>query len=300
MKKILIDLSKLEANNQNAILGIKYFLSKNKEDELTVIGDSNNTVTIHNNKRIKIAQIDNDENNDFKIDSEFNQIKEKNIQILFTLLKQENFNSFVTFNSLEELSPYIKKYFIKKTSPLLVTSFANYETHKCTILADIGYNNKPTSNDICSFIRDTKEYASKVYNFKTTKYKTINSPFINVKDFENDKDYEGVLNSKDLYNANVDIIIGDAHTISNSINAIDGAISIYDKFMKDQVKKSFGLRYFVYPMFRGVVTSFHMNIDQKFTSGGITLLGYDKKIVFVNKDTIAMGVKAAIDNCARF
>jgi len=49
-----------------------------------------------------------------------------------------------------------------------------------------------------------------------------------------------------------------------------------------------------------MMSSFHLELDQKFTSGGITLLGYDKKIVFVNKDTIAMGVKAAIDNCAKF
>jgi len=299
MKRILIDLSKLGTNNQNAILGIKYFLNKNKEDELTVIGESNNTVTIHQNKRILMVLTDVD-NNDFKIDEEFKEIKEKNIQLLLTLLKTEHFNSFVTFNSLEELKPYINKYFIKKTSPLLICSFANYETHKCTILGDIGYNLKPTANDLSSYLIDLKEYATKIYNFKTTKFKILNSPCINIKDYKSDSDFSGLLESKDLYNANIDIVLGDAHSISTSINAIDGAISVYDKFMKNQVRKSFGLRYFVYPMFRGVVTAFHMNIDQKFTSGGITLLGYDKKIVFVNKDTIAMGVKTAIDNCAKF
>lgn len=299
MKNILIDLAALGSDNQNAILGIKYFLSKNKNDELTVIGNSNDTVTIHQNKRIKIVLTDED-NNDIKIENEFKDIKHKNIRLLLTLLKQENFNSFVTFNSLDDLKPYINKYFVKKTSPLLICSFANYETHKCTILGDIGYNLKPTSNDLTSYLRDMGEYATKIYNFKTTKFKILNSPYINIKDFSNYNDYEGILDSKDLYEANVDIVLGDAHTISNSINAIDGAVSTYEKFMKSQVKKSFGLRYFVYPMFRGVVTAFHMNIDQKFTSGGVTLLGYDKKIIFVTKDTIAMGVKAAIDNCAKF
>jgi len=299
MKKILVDLAKLGSNNQNAILGIKYFLSKNKEDELTVIGLSNDTVTIHQNKRITIALTDLD-NKDIKIEPEFKDIKERNIQILLSLLKQDKYNAFVTFNDLEELKPYIDKYLIKKTSPLLICSFANYENHKCTILGDLGYNLKPNTNDLTSYLRDMKQYATKIYNFKTTKYKILNSPYLNLIDFKSDADYLGILDSKDLYNANVDIVLGDAHSISTSINAIDGAISTYEKFMKAQVKKSFGLRYFVYPMFRGVVTSFHMNIDQKFTSGGITLLGYDKKIVFVNKDTIAMGVKAAIDNCAKF
>lgn len=298
MKKILIDLSKLKDNNQNAILGIKYFLSKNKEDELTVIGDSNNTVTIHQNKRIVIAQTDIEAN--FEIDNEYKDIKEKNIQILLSLLKREKFDSFVTFNDLNELKPYIDKYFIKKTSPLLLASFANYETHKCTIIGDLGYNFKATRNDISSYIRDLKEYAKNVYNFKTTKYKLLDSSLITDADFKADLDYEGKLNAKDLYIANTDIVLADANTSTIAINAIDGAISTYDKFIKDQVKKSVGLRYFVYPMFRSVIANFHMNIDQKFISGGVTLLGFDKKIIFVNKDTIAMGVKAAIDNCSRF
>lgn len=298
MKRILVDLSNLKGNNQNAILGIKYFLSKNKEDELTVIADSNDTVTIHNNKRIVIVQTDVIENN--PIDPEFKDIKEKNIQLLLTLLKKEKFNSFVTFNSLEELKPYINKYFVKKTSPLLVCSYANYKTHRCTIIGDIGYNNKPTTADISNNIRSIKDYAKNVYQFKTNKYKVINSNLININDFTNDPDYEGMLDADKLYEANTDIVISDALTCSTAMKASEGAIKLYDKFIKDEIDKSVGLRYFVYPMFRSVITHFHMNIDQKFTSGGITLLGYDKKIVFVTKDTIAMGVKAAIDNCAKF
>lgn len=301
MKKILIDISSLKENNQNAVLGIKYFNSKNSQDELTVIGDSNYTVTIHRMKRITIAQLDTD---DIAIEEEYKNIKEKNLRILFSLLKRERFDSFVTFNTLDELKPYIDKYFIKKSSPLLVASYANYKTHKCTIFGDLGFNAKPTRDDMASYLLSLKEYASKVYGFKTPKFKllsngiTHNNDLINL--FKNDNDYQGELLAKDIYKADTDILLTDATTCSIALSAIDGAIATYDEFMKEQVKKSVGLRYLVFPMFRSVVTDFHLNIDQKLISGGMTLLGYDKKIVFVNKDVIAMGVKASIDNCSKF
>jgi len=294
MKKILIDVASLHSNNQNAMLGIKYFISKNKDDELTVIGDSNDTVTIHQNKRIIIAQTDND---DVQIDEQFKNVKEKNIRILFTLLKKDKYDSFITFDSLDTLKPYIDKYFVKKSSPLLVASYANFKTHKCTIFGDLGYNLNPSLTDMGIYLKELKDYAKNVYNFKTTKYKLMSS--LDDKNYKNDKDYEGRLLPKDLYNANVDIILTDAYTCSTVISSVSGAIETYDNFIHDQVKKSFGLRYFVFPMFRSVTTAFHMNIDKKLTSGGITLLGFDKKIIFIEKDTIAMGVKASIDMCVR-
>lgn len=298
MNKILLDISALKEKNQNAILGLKIFLSKNKDYEITVIGDSNDTVTIHRHKNIVIAQTDTD---DISIEPEYKDIKQKNIKILLSLLKRDHYKSFVTYDSLDSLKPYINKYFVKKDSPMLVASYANFESHKCTIFGDLGFNDNPTENDLSSYLLELKDYAKEIYNFSSTKFKYLTSKVNNnlINQFKNDKDFEGILSPKDFYTANTDILLCDAKTCQTAIQSIRGAIETYDSFIKKQINKNVGYKIFS-AMFKSMISSFHLQIDQKLTSGGITLLGYDKKIIFVEPDTIAMGIKTAIDSSIKF
>lgn len=297
MKNLLIDLSSLKENTQNAVLGIKYFLSKNGVDHVTVIADSNNTVTINNHKRVTIAQLENDE---IEIDPLFKDIKEKNLRILFTLIKKDKYNSFVTFTPIDELKPYIDKYFVKKTSPLVIASYANYKTHKCTLFGDISFNKKPTQNDFSSYLRELKDYATNVYNFKETKFKIMTSCNHELeKSFKDDKDYQGILSPSEIYSSDVDILLTDAHTCWTTINSIDGAIKTYDKYIKDSLNRNVGYKIFS-AMFKSMMSGFHLQLDQKLTSGGMTLLGYDKKVIFLNKDVVSLGIKVSLDNSLKF
>lgn len=297
MSKILIDLHSLKADNKTAIQGIKIFLARNKQSEIAVIGEIDNLLTIKDNKKIKIYEFKNYEN---KIDSKYNNIKDRSLALSIQLLNDANegLDGFVTYSNKEEVSNAVKEFMYHDTpSPLIIATFANYKTHRVTCIGDLGYKINPSYEDYHNYLITMSSYMKKFLkkdkvDFKILSY--LNEDKELIKSFENIEGYKGIISGDNLLKADCDIIIGNPKEFLGVISGIDHGISIYDEFIKDYAKKNVGIRLFSYPMFRSVLAAFHMEIDQKLTSGGNILLGFNKNIVIVDKDTIKQGVGVSL------
>lgn len=298
MSRILIDLSNLGKENKAAVQGIKLFLNKNKKTEVVILGNVSDLLTIKDNKNVKIYRP-----NDFQeIDKRFDVIKDKSLRIAMYLLNdaKEQFNGFVTYSKKSDVANAAKEFlYHQETSPLFIATFANYKTHRVTCIGDIGYNDNPTIKDYRNYLDLMKRYMNKAFKKEKPEFKLLtfskdsHNPLVEV--FKSEEGYKGEVEGRDLFKCDTDIVIGNPHEFLGIISGIDHGISIYDEYIKDYMKHNVGIRLFSYPMFRSVLSSFHMEIDQKLTSGGNILLGYTKNIVVVDPGTIKLGMKVSLN-----
>lgn len=299
MGKILIDLVHLHDDNKTAIQGIKIFLSKNKDSSVMIIGNQDQLLTIKDHKRVEIQSFK--ETKD-KIDNRFKKINDESLALAMSLLTDKNndFIGFVTYSKKSDVAKAAHEFLIKKeTSPLFVATFANYKTHRVTCIGDLGYNNNPSIKDYINYLDLMTRYMKHGFKKEKTEFKllTFNKDYDNpLREVFKDKEgYQGEIEGRDLLKCDTDIVLGHPKEFLGIISGIDHGISIYDEFIKDQVKRSVGLRLFSYPTFKNVLRSFHFEIDQKLTSGGNILLGYDKNIIVIDPNTIKQGVKVSLD-----
>ena len=298
MGKILIDLSSLGEKNQVAIQGIKIFLNKNKDSEVMVIGEEDNLLTIKDHKRVKIVSLNNEVS---KVDKRYSKITDSSLRLAISILTgPEDIVGLVTYSKKADVANAAEEFLHKdESSPLFVATFANFKTHRVTCIGDLGYKENPTTKDYLNYLDLMTRYMIKAFKKEKIEFKllTFNKDYPNplVDIFKNKDGYQGQIEGKDLLKCDTDIVIGHPKEFLGIISGIDHGITIYDEFMKDQVRKNVGIRYFVYPMFKGVLTNFHMEIDQKLTSGGNILLGFKKNIVVVDPNTIKQGVKVSLD-----
>ncbi len=299
MSKILIDLSPLGNKSQTAVQGIKIFLNRNKTNDLIIIGESNDLLTIKDNKRINIISY---KDNVSKVDPKFNVIKDQSLRLAFSLLTNpsEDIVGLVTYSKKSDVAKAASLFLGKgEGSPLFIATYSNFKTHRVTCIGDLGYNDNPNTKDYINYLELMTRYMKKAFNKESIEFKLLTfnkdypNPLIDI--FKDRLGYKGEIEGKDLLKADTDIIIGHPKEFLGIISGINHGISIYDEFIKEEVRKSVGLRYFVYPMFKSVTHNFHMEIDQKLTSGGNILLGFKKNIVIVDPDTIKQGVKVSID-----
>ncbi|MCQ2796306.1 MAG: hypothetical protein MJ213_03250 [Bacilli bacterium] len=299
MGKILIDLSHLGSENKTAIQGIKIFLNKNKDSEMIVLGELDNLLTIKDNKRVKIIS---PKENIEKVDARFNKIADSSLKLAMSLLTSpdEDIVGFVTYSKKNEVAKAADEFLHKvESSPLFVATFANYKTHRVTCIGDLGYKDNPTTKDYVHYLDLMSRYMKHAFKKDKIEFKLLTfnkdypNPLIDI--FKDKEGYKGQIEGRGILKCDTDIIIGHPKEFLGIISGIDHGISIYDEFMKDEVHKNVGIRYFVYPMFKSVITNFHMEIDQKLTSGGNILLGYKKNIVVVDPNTIKQGVKVSLD-----
>ncbi len=138
-----------------------------------------------------------------------------------------------------------------------------------------------------AFKKDKIEFKLLTFN------KDYPNPLVNV--FKDKEGYQGQIEGNEILKCDTDIIIGHPKEFLGIISGLNHGISIYDEYMKEAVRKNVGIRYFVYPMFKGVLSGFHMEIDQKLTSGGNILLGFKKNIIVVDPNTIKQGVRVSLD-----
>lgn len=299
MNKILIDLYILEKENNLAVQGIKIFLNKNKDINVDIIGDVDNLLTIKDNKRVNILSIA-----DYKdaIKDDFSKITDVSLRVAIYLLtkKSDEYKGFVTYSKKSDVAFAANNYMHKLVeSPLFIATFANYESHRMTCIGDLGFNENPSKDDYLNFLTLMSSYMKKALKKDDIEFKLLTldkseSNFLeNV--FKNKPGYKGLIEGREIYNADTDIVVGHSKEFLGIISGLDHGISIYDEYIKSSVKKNVGLRYFVYPMFKSVLTNFHMEIDQKLTSGGNILLGFNKNIIVIDKNTIKQGVKVSLD-----
>lgn len=294
MSKILIDLSPLGSKNQMAIQGIKIFLNKNKESEMIIIGEEDNLLTVKDNKRIKIISPNE------KVDERFNQIADPSLKVAISLLASEDIIGLVTYSKKSEVSKAANEFLLKEeSSPLFVATFANFKTHRVTCIGDLGYNENPSTKDYLNYLDLMTRYMKHAFKKDKVEFKllTFNKDYPNplIEVFKDHDGYQGQIEGKDILNCDTDIVIGHPKEFLGIISGLDHGINVYDEFMKEEVRKNVGIRYFVYPMFKSVLTKFHMEIDQKLTSGGNILLGFKKNIIVVDPTTIKQGVKVSLD-----
>lgn len=298
MGRILIDLARLGKENNAAIQGIKLFLNKNKKAEVVILGKIDDLLTIKDHKNIQIYNPDNYKN----IDKRFDIINDFTLRISIHLLcdPNERFDGFVTYSKKSDVAKAAKEFlFHQETSPLFVATFANYKTHRITCIGDIGYNDNPSVKDYRNYLDLMKRYMTKVIKKDKPEFKLLTfskddyNPLVAV--FKDEEGYKGEVEGRELFKCDTDIIVGNPHEFLGIISGIDHGISIYDEYIKDYMKHNVGIRLFSYPMFRSALSSFHMEIDQKLTSGGNILLGYKKNIVVVDPDTIKLGMKVSLN-----
>ena len=298
MGKILIDLIALGENNQAAVQGIKIFLSKNKDSEVIVIGEEDNLLTIKDHKRVKIVSLKNEVS---KVDKRYNKINDLSLRLAISILTSpEDIVGLVTYSKKNEVAKAADEFLHKdESSPLFVATFANFKTHRVTCIGDLGYKENPTTKDYLNYLDLMTRYMIKAFKKEKIEFKLLTfnkdypNPLINV--FKDKEGYKGQVEGRDLLKCDTDIVIGHPKEFLGIISGIDHGITIYDEYMKESVRKNVGIRYFVYPMFKSVLTNFHMEIDQKLTSGGNILLGFKKNIVVVDPNTIKQGVKVSLD-----
>lgn len=299
MDKILIDLSPLGNDNKAAIQGIKIFLNKNKNSEMIILGEVDNLLTIKDHKQVKIVSPREMSN---QIDSRFNKITDQSLKVAISLLTNANEDivGFVTYSKKNEVAKAVDEFLPKlEASPLFVATFANYKTHRITCIGDLGYKDNPTIKDYLNYFDLMSRYMKKAFNKDKIEFKLLTfskndkNPLVDV--FKDKEGYQGEIEGHDLFKCDTDIVIGNPHEFLGIISGIDHGISIYDEFIKDYTKHNVGIRLFSYPMFRSVLSAFHMEIDQKLTSGGNILLGYRKNIVVVDPNTIKLGMKVSLN-----
>lgn len=296
MSKILIDLSNLGNDNKMAIQGIKIFLNKNKDSEMIIIGDEDNLLTIKDNKHVKIISPKSN------VDPRFDKIPDTSLRVAMSLLTNANEDivGLVTYSKKNEVAKAADEFLLKaESSPLFVATFANFKSHRVTCIGDLGYKDNPTTKDYLNYLDLMSRYMKKAFKKENIEFKLLTfnknypNPLVDV--FKDKEGYKGQVEGRELLKCDTDVIIGHPKEFLGIISGIDHGISIYDEFIKEQTKKSVGIRYFSYPMFRSVLANFHMEIDQKLTSGGNILLGYKKNIIVVDPNTIKQGVKVSLD-----
>ena len=299
MSKILIDVSHLGSDNKIAIQGIKIFLNKNKDSEIIIIGEDDNLLTIKDDKRVKTISVKENAN---KVDTRFNKIADDSLRVAISLLTNtnEDIKGLVTYSKKSDVAKASDEFLYKsESSPLFVATFANFKTHRVTCIGDLGYKDNPTTKDYLNYFDLMSRYMKHAFKKDKIEFKllTLNkdnpNPLVDV--FKDRDGYQGQIEGRDILKCDTDIIIGHPKEFLGIISGLDHGINIYDEYMKEQVRKNVGLRYFVYPMFKSVLSTFHMEIDQKLTSGGNILLGYKKNIVVVDPNTIKQGVKVSLD-----
>ncbi|MCQ2795125.1 MAG: hypothetical protein MJ214_02800 [Bacilli bacterium] len=299
MSKILIDLSHLGNENKIAIQGIKIFLNKNKDSEMIILGEQDNLLTIKDHKQVKIISV---KENETKVDKRFNKITDSSLKVAMSLLTNpnENITGLVTYSKKKEVAKAADEFLHKsESSPLFVATFANYKTHRVTCIGDLGYSENPSIKDYRNYLDLMTRYMHKAFKVDKPEFKALafdkSEPSDLDKAFKDDANYKGIIEGRELFKCDTDIVIGNPHEFLGIISGIDHGISIYDEFIKDQAKRSVGVRLFSYPMFRSVLAAFHMEIDQRLTSGGNILLGFTKNVIVVEPNTIKQGVKVSLD-----
>lgn len=287
MKNLIIDLTSLnEEESKMACQGIKLFNHKKEDINLTIFGNKLYLVTISSLKNVVINDIKEDDNQD-KI---FNLLKEKES----ILLSFDNKNQII-----KKIEPFINK---TSSSPLFASFYPNAYTGNMTLLADLGYKPYPKTDDYFNYLLTCKEIVKKIRNIdKPTIKLLLPSGLVKTEEMKNialklkeDDSYIGEIGTVDLLKADCDILLGDPSIIQATISGINQGVSIYDDYLQEGMKHSFQYKmggFFI----KKLMQTFSASIDKKITSGGMLLLGYERDVILVRKDTTINGVKSCLN-----
>lgn len=287
MKNIIIDLTSLnEEESKMACQGIKLFNHKKEDVTLNIFGNKLNLVTISSLNNVVIN------------DSKENENEDK----IFSLLKKEEsiLLSFDNKNQLvKKITPFISPI---SSSPLFASFYPNAYTGNMTLLADLGYKPYPSVDDYFSYLKTSKEIVKKLRNIEKPTIKLLlPSGLVKTKEMKNiatklkeDESYIGEIGTVDLLKADCDILLGDPAIIQATISGINQGVSIYDDYLQEGMKHSFQYKmggFFI----KKLMQTFSASIDKKITSGGMLLLGYERNVVLVRKDTTINGISSCLN-----
>jgi len=305
MSKILIDVSALEKDSSKAVQGIKFFLSKNKNSSVVVIGDINNLLTIKNESNIELINVD---TYDRELDDSTEFLKGKTQKIAFSLLRnpESKIDSYVTFTDKDEIASACKNCLKKSSdSQLYITLFANAYTSKKTVIGDLGFKMNPTIDDYLYYLNALKFYCSAVLKIEKPGFKYLIPSNITIdrkekeiiERLKEEEGYLGLLETENFLQAKTDILLGNPVLFQTVIAGINQGITVFDSYIEKGVNTSFN--YKIGNMFmKRLFQSFHASVDKKIISGGVVLLGFEKNVILVDKSTTSTGISYSL-NLAR-